>query len=100
MTRAFDDEGKGQRKVQALLEDLEWFYKLEEAYEEAGIVLTGFSVRLPAREGDDVFLVVRAIEDGGKVVAFVDGEDLVDGLRRMLRAMKSMKLKFREDKYE
>lgn len=100
MTRHIEDEDKQTRKTEALVRELEWFYKIVEGYAEDGVVLKGFSVRFPLSEGDEYFMVVRARIDDEKVVAFRDGEDLVGLLRGFLRAVNGRKLKFREDKYE
>lgn len=95
-----DRDDKLDRQAIQLLRDLwnleEWATK----YGAEGKAITGFSVRLPKFEGDDVFIVVRGLEDGEKVVAFRDGEDTLQALRNMLRAIRTKKLKWRPDKYE
>lgn len=64
--------------------------------EQVGGVLLGFSAKL--RRGD-CLLTIRADFEGRRMVCFVGGQDLAEGLVKAVREVGQNKVSWREDRY-
>jgi hypothetical protein len=95
---------KLSRAVDAMLEraggSLLVFEKRMESLAEEGIVLTGFSVRLPSEDKPDVFVVIRAATDTAKLVGFHGAPTLIEAIPGALERLYNRSIKWREDNYE
>ena len=69
-------------------------------YREQDLELLGFSVRLPAHQGDEFFLVARFDRGGERLVSFKSADTLIELMAGFMRSLQYQTLKLREDKYE
>ncbi len=69
-------------------------------WEEQGYNVLGFSVRMPASEGDEYLLVVRVEKDGERWVSFRSAETILSLWVSFVRALRYKNLKMKVDTYE
>jgi hypothetical protein len=73
--------------------------RIVEAQAEEGFLITGFSVRLPRTEDQDVLVVVRAITAEGPVVGFHGSLDLGEAIVGMIGRLQANTMKWKDDEY-
>lgn len=96
MSRQLEQGGEDRQKRQdsALVRAIQ--FELQGTVAHNGYELLGFSVRLDEWE---TLITLRAMTDGGRVVAFVGGETLAGAIVKAVREGKRDKLKWRPDKW-